>query len=69
MGGDGSVAVVWVRDEIYVALDFHGAGSYVFIVTEGEALSLSGVCSVDEMSDDLAGFLKENFAEKDACST
>lgn len=63
MGGDGSVGVVWCKDDIYVACDFDGRNrSYVFIVSKNEDLLLSGESFLDNTDEKLLGFLFVNFS-------
>lgn len=61
-GGDGSVGVIWCKDNIYVACDFDGRDkSYTFIVSKSEDLIFSGQSTLDSMDKNLLEFLLINF--------
>lgn len=61
MGGDGSVAVVWTEDDVYITADFDGTGSYSFFVSKGDKLLCEGQEQVGTMAPDLHPYLVASF--------
>ena len=63
MGGDGSVAVVWNTDTLYISADFDGSSEYSFFITEGEDYIKGGASSTDELDSDLTQYLIKYFTD------
>lgn len=61
MGGDGSVAVVWTKNQVYISADFDGTGSYSYFVSSGNGLVCDGVTNFDAIDERLAEHLKAHF--------
>lgn len=61
MGGDGSVAVVWTDDDVYIAADFDGTGSYSFFVSKGDTLLCEGQAQAGTMAPNLHPYLVASF--------
>ncbi|WP_141232960.1 hypothetical protein [Pseudomonas sp. Irchel 3A7] len=61
MGGDGSVAVVWAKDDLYISADFDGAGNYVFFVSQASEFLTDGVSSSTFLDKELSLHLKKHF--------
>lgn len=62
MGGDGSVAVVWTNEQIYISADFDGTGSYSYFASSGDVLVCDGFCSANALDERLAEHLKAHFS-------
>lgn len=63
MGGDGSVAVVWKNEELYISADFDGKSDYSFFITQGDEYIKGGVSSSDMLDIDLAQYLTKYFTD------
>lgn len=65
MGGDGSVAVIWRNEDVYISVEFDGTGSYTFLVCKGDELLRSGHEDADRIAVDLHPCLVAYFGRED----